>query len=276
MTQSALAVLRAEAHVSVSSIGCYLRCPEQYFHRYVARTSPTHRSSALAFGSAIHAALALFYRELMCSHPDPSAEELTAAFSDAWSRESGSPVPVLFDKSDSADSMRDKGVAMLKVFHTEAPRPHRVIGVEEPFSVEVHDPTTGQVFDERLVGAIDAITQDEDGRYSLLEHKTGARKRSFDHDLQGAAYSYVAPRIGLGETVSITYQLLLKTKTPALHIGTVRFARADQRDFLRTAAGVLAAVRAEAFYPRRDQTWLCRGCPFQATCLAGWTFRSQP
>lgn len=268
MTRSALAVLRQEAHVSVSSIGCYVRCPEQYFHRYIARTPPSHRSSALAFGSAVHHALAHFYTELMHSRPEPSDEELATTFSDAWSFELTSPVPVLFDKNATADSLRDKGVEMLKLFHAEAPRPHRVIGVEEAFSIEVHDPASGEVHFERLVGAIDAITQDEDGRHHLLEHKTGARKRTFGGDLQGAAYSFVAPRIGLGESVGVTYQLLTKTKTPALYVETQSFTDADRRDFLRTVAGVLGAVRAEAFYPNRA-SWMCSGCPYAAPCLAG-------
>jgi len=266
MTRTALAVLRQEQHVSVSAISTYLRCPAAFEHRYLLHTPPSHRAGALAFGSAIHTALARFYTELMNNHPELSAEDLAATFSDAWTRELASHIPVLFNKSEAVDTLRDKGVKMVHLFHAEAPRPHHVIGVEEPFSLEICDPTTGEVFDERLVGAIDAIAQDENGQPTILEHKTGARKRGFEGDLQGAAYSYVAPRIGLGENVSVTYQLLTKTKTPALHIETVSFMPPDQRDFLRTVAGVLAAVRAGAFYPRRD--WQCRGCPY-GSCLAG-------
>jgi len=264
---TALAVLRQEQHISVSAISTYLRCAAQFEHRYILRTPPSHRAGVLAFGSAIHHALARFYTELMNNQPEPGAEDLAATFSDAWTRELASPLPVLFDKDEAADTLRDKGVALVRLFHTEAPRPHQVVGVEEPFSIEVCDPTTGEVFDERMVGAIDAITQDEDDQPYILEHKTGAKKRSFEGDLQGAAYSYVAPRIGLGESVSVTYQLLTKTKTPVLHIETVSFTAADQRDLLRTVAGVLAAVRAGAFYPRRD--WQCRSCPFAGPCLAG-------
>jgi putative RecB family exonuclease len=268
MTRSALALLRAEAHVSVSSIGCYIRCPTQYEHRYILKTPPSHRSSALAFGSAVHHALAHFYSELMHGHPEPSGEELASIFSDAWSFELTSPVPVLFDKSDTADSLHAKGAEIIQLFHAEALRPHRVVGVEEAFSVEVCDPTTGEVFEERLVGAIDALVETTEGHHVILEHKTGARKRTFTGDLQGAAYTYVAPRIGLGDEVSVKYQLLTKTKTPALYVETQSFTDADRRDFLRTVSGVLAAVRAEAFYPNRT-SWMCSGCPFTAACVAG-------
>ena len=263
----ALTLLRAERHISASALNTFLTCPASYRFKYILQLKPTHRPGPLAFGSAIHTSLAHFYRELMNDQPELAADALVAMFSDAWSRELASSIPVLFDKDESADSVRDKGVALVRLFHAEAPRPHQVIGVEEPFSIEVCDPTTGEVFDERLVGAIDAITLGDTGMTCLLEHKTGAKKRSFEGDLQGAAYTHVAPRIGLGENVTVTYQLLTKTKTPALHIETVSFTAADERDFLRTVAGVLAAVRTGAFYPRRD--WQCRGCPYAGPCLAG-------
>jgi hypothetical protein len=204
----------------------------------------------------------------MLDQSEPTPEELAAAFSDAWTRELASPIPVLLDKDQTTDGLRDKGIQMVRLFHAEAPRPHLVVGVEEAFSVEVSDPATGEVYEERLVGAFDAISQDQAGQHNILEHKTGARKRSFDGDLQGAAYStVVAPLIGLGDNVSVTYQLLTKTKVPQFVLETVRFTAADERDFLRTVAGVLAAIRAGSFYPRRD--WQCRSCAFAGPCLAG-------
>ena len=67
--RSALAILRAEEHVSVSAISCYLRCSRQFEHRYLRRTQPSHRAAALAFGTAIHTALALFYSRIMDTLP---------------------------------------------------------------------------------------------------------------------------------------------------------------------------------------------------------------
>jgi len=153
---AALAVLRQDAHVSVSSVGCFLRCSEQYRHRYILHTVPACRAAALPFGSAVHEALGLFYARHMKAQAEPTPEELAACFSDAWTREMKGRVPATFDEGDSADSLRDKGVAMLRVFHAEVPRPHKVIGVEEAFSIEIIDPITGEIMPERLVGAFDA------------------------------------------------------------------------------------------------------------------------
>ena len=266
---SALAALRAEKHISISAISCYLRCPAAYQHRYVLHTSPSHRAGALAFGSAVHTALALFYSRLMNGQQEPTAEELAAAFSDTWTHQLSGDIPVLLDGKNTPDSTRDQGVVLVKVFHEQAPRPYKVIGVEEPFSVEVVDPHTGTAFSERLVGVFDAVVQDADGTLRILEHKTAARRwgrTRLDHDLQVTAYSLAAPLVGLPDA-AITLQVLLKTKQPALELYHPTRTDRDRRDLLQVISGVLCAVKVGAFYPVRD--WPCTSCPYAGPCMAG-------
>jgi len=267
--RSALAALRADEHISISALGTYLRCPAQYAHRYVSRTPPSHRAAALAFGTAIHTALALFYSRLMEGQPEPSVEELQDCFSDTWTRELAGDPPVLLDGKDTPDSARDKGMEMLKVFHEQAPRPHNVLGVEEPFSIEVTDPRTGTPFAERLVGVFDAVVQDDDGTLRILEHKTAARrwtKTRLDHDLQVTGYTLAAPLVGLPDA-GVTLQVLLKTKTPALELYSPARTDRDRQDFLQVISGVLCAIKVGAFYPIRD--WPCASCPYAGPCMAG-------
>ena len=267
--RSALAMLRAEEHFSISAIGTYLRCPSQYAHRYIYRTPPSHRAGALAFGTAVHTALALFYQHLMDGQPEPTVEELAASFSDTWTRELDSDIPVLLDGKDTPDSARDKGVAMLQVFHEQAPRPHKVLGVEEPFSIEVIDPRTGTAFSERLVGVFDAVDQGVDGQLTIREHKSAARRwpqNRIDNDLQITAYHMAAPLVGLPEA-TVTLQVLLKTKQPALELYSPTRTDRDRQDLLQVISGVLRSIRAGADYPVRD--WWCGGCPYAGPCMAG-------
>lgn len=270
MTASlALAALRAEAHISVSAISTYLRCPEQYRHRYVLHTPPSHRPAALAFGSAIHQALALFYGRLRDGEPEPTANELRHAFADAWTTELATGLPVLFDKDETPASLFELGTALLEVFHRDIPRPAEVLGVEEPFSVELVDPETGEVLPERLVGVFDAIVRDADGACRILEHKTAARRFSSTRlavDIQPTAYTLAAPLVGLGQA-TVTLQVLLKTKEPQLELYHLERADRDRHDFERIVTGALMAIRARAFYPIRD--WWCSGCPYAAACIAG-------
>jgi RecB family exonuclease len=165
-----LALLRADEHVSVSAITTYLRCPRQYQHRYVLRSPPEHRPSALAFGSAIHEALAGFYTGLKAGI-EPIAAALQDTFTASWQDQLDQDLPILFGAKESANALADKGRAMLDAFHRETPRPHRVVGVEEPFSVLLDCPSIVRPSNIRLVGVFDAVIQNADGGYAILEHK---------------------------------------------------------------------------------------------------------
>jgi hypothetical protein len=61
MIASALAVLRADDHLSVSAITTYLRCPAQYEHRYVLRHArrPPPSRAGVRLGSPPRAGLLL-------------------------------------------------------------------------------------------------------------------------------------------------------------------------------------------------------------------------
>ena len=253
-------------HISVSSITCYLKCPRQWEHRYILKTPPAFRPQNLAFGSAVHSALGLFYGRHMARMEEPSAEELAADFTDAWTREVHGDIPVLLDDGVTEDSLRDKGVAMLEVFHEKAERPVTVLGVEQEFAVEIHDPSTGEVLPP-LVGRLDAVVEDLDGSFVVLEHKTAARRYSeakLRWDLQATAYHFASQQTGI--EAGLTFQVLLKTKTPALEIYPVERSELDYKYLLHTIAGVHRAVRAGAFPPIRD--WWCKGCQYAMPCLA--------
>ncbi|HOX44559.1 MAG TPA: PD-(D/E)XK nuclease family protein [Myxococcota bacterium] len=266
---SALALLRAERHISASALTTYLTCPAAYRFRYILQLKPTHRPGPLAFGGAVHEALAQFYIALRDKKPEPSLEAIQAAFSAALKRSFAESPPVLLDNDQTEDSLLETGTSLLKVFHEAAPRPYRVVGVEEPFSVEIHDPETGEVPPVKLVGAFDVVAREENGQYVIIEHKTAGKRWAEDrlaNDNQVTAYTLAAPSMGLGDA-SVQLQVLLKTKAPAMAIHKLTRSDQDQRDFLRVACGVLKAVDAGAFYPIKG--WQCRSCVFAGPCLAG-------
>jgi hypothetical protein len=125
-TSPIIKMLFAEEHISVSSLGQYLRCPRKYRLRYIDRAPPKSKSVALSFGSILHETLAVFYSALKEKQTEPTADELVDIFADAWHRElKSSNVPILFGDKESADSMTDTGAAMIRVFHAKAERPPR-------------------------------------------------------------------------------------------------------------------------------------------------------
>ena len=180
------------------------------------------------------------------------------------------PLPLQDDEDEPVDTgaVTDKGISMLDVFHAHVAKTmngHTVEGVEVPFVAALHDPDTGEVLDERLVGVIDLVLRHGDHR-TVVELKTAARKWSEDqlaYDIQPTGYAFAGRQVGMGD-VGLQLQVVTKTKVPVVQVADVERAPRDEDDFLRTAVGVLRAVDAGVAYPVRG--WACKGCQFAHAC----------
>ena len=258
--------LRQGLHVSYSQVRTFMICPTRLEHSHVLGTEPSHRPVALAFGGAVHAALAAFYGHVMTQGEAIPLDALQAAFRDRWEAELDEPIPILFDDVKDAGAVVDQGVAMLRVFHERAEIPH-VVAIEQPFSVDLVDPATGEVLDLRLVGAFDLVTNGA-GKPVIWEHRTAARKYTKDqlaYDLQPSVYAYAAREIGMAD-VGLKYQILLKTRTPGIEICNVKRTAPDVREMLMTVTTVLSAIERGIFY--RNRGWACADCQFAYRCGA--------
>ena len=224
----------------------------------------------LAFGVAIHAALAAHYDGIRLTGSPPSNEEVLQVFRDAWAAAAEGPIPLQAsndDEEDTGEAHVDKGVHMLTAFriHAAAAGPVVVKSVEQRFSVPLFHPTTGELLEERLSGVMDLVVE-EDGRNVVIDHKSAAKRFATDqlrYDFQLTAYQLAARELDLGE-VGLRYQVITKTKKPAIYIDEIRRDEQDEADFLNLAVGVLRAIDAGVSYPVRS--WACRSCPYQAAC----------
>ena len=61
------------------------------------------------------------------------------------------------------------------------------------------------------------------------------------------------------------FQVVTKTKVPAVQVVDLQRDEHDEDDFMRTAVGVLRAIDAGAFFPVRG--WQCRGCQYAHACI---------
>lgn len=257
--------------VSVSQVKTYLRCPRQYELRYVRGVEPEFVPVPLVFGSAVHTALAAFYTQLKGAGEVLDLPTMTEIFKCDLELRASGPVPLQAGEDDEGTDLGqlvDQGAGMLAVFHESASKTAAGITVEEvemPFSCEVADPGTGEVLEEKLVGVLDLVVNEDEQR-RIYEHKTSSRKYGEDQlrfDIQPTAYRLAAQLIGMGEC-GVRFQVLTKTKKPAVQLADVVRTQDDERDFLRTVVGVLRAVDAGASWPVRG--WACRGCPYHRAC----------
>ncbi len=256
---------REGLHVSVSQVKSYQLCPAKYRHRYVAGTEPSHRPVSLAFGTAVHAALATFYEGLMNGRRLP-VEEVQAAFADRWAVETQDDLPLLFDDGVAEGDVKDQGIALLGAFIQQGFMPEHVLAVELPFQVDLPDPDTGEMLDIDLVGAIDLVAVHQ-GRTIICEHKTAARRFAEDrllYDFQPTAYLYAARLLRLPPDPTAIFQVLLKTKKPVVDVISVTRTASAQLEMLETFAHVLKGIEAGAF--PRNRGWACAVCEFRRAC----------
>jgi len=263
----ALAEMRAERHVSYSSLSTWLQCPQKWRYRYELDVRSAFRPGALAFGSAVHSTLAAHFNALKEGSQPPN---LDVVFADHWRQQLDSKIPVLLDEKQTSESLLQTGQAMLAVYVNKVQLSGRVVAVEEPFSIELFDPDTGEVMSSRLVGALDLVVQRDDGAFVVCEVKTASRRwpeSRLTDDAQITAYSFAAPCIGFGDA-SVDIHLLLKSqRKPDVEIYKTTRTEKDHQDFLRMASGVIRAIDAGIFFPRRD--WWCKSCEFAGPCMAG-------
>jgi len=263
-SNAVLAAMRDAEHTSCSAIKTYLRCPQQWEHRYRRRTQPSHRNVALLVGSALHEVAASFYDYFRQHAESPAVDLLLGVFDDCWNKGVTVDPPI---KADDVGAEKDMGIGLVRVFHEKVPRPQEVLAVEHAFVLPVTTLAPGSESDLLVVGAIDAVVVDQDGHVSIVELKTAARRWSTDqlvHDLQPALYQVAARETGIAEAPRLRMDFLLKTKRPDLESVSVLRTREQEIEAGKVFSGVLRAIEQEIFYPVR--TWACADCEYAHAC----------
>ncbi len=168
-------------HLSYSQVNTYLSCPLQYRFKYIDDIPPAFTSVALAFGSAIHEAVAAFYQTRL-EGDELTPHQMVDVYRDTWRRAK----QVKYFNGDNDNALMDKAKNMLTVFHESADPSAQVIGVEEFFEIPLGGLPMFQ-------GYIDLIEESHDGSVTLVDLKTASKKLSqsnVDSNLQLTAYAF--------------------------------------------------------------------------------------
>ncbi len=183
-------------HLSYSQINTYLICPLKYKFHYIDQIEPPFVSSALVFGSCIHEAVGAFYQS--CLEGDPlSPSQVHDVYRQSWESHSKEQ-QIRFFHNDAADTLTAKAKSMLEVFHESFDPSAQIIGIEEPFELDM-----GKRIPP-LVGWIDAVELAPDGTVSVIDLKTASKRysdNSVHSNVQLTCYSLGAKVLGFnGET----------------------------------------------------------------------------
>lgn len=249
-------------YLSVSRINTFLRCPRQYFLKYVERVPPDFRTTALAFGTAWHDAT----REYFASRGVLRLDELVTVFAKSLDEQlKANDVPVLFEATETRDELVAKARLMLLAFGRRVPIPEEVIDLERAFSLDLVHPATGQVLPIPLVGSIDAIVRRK-GIIVVIELKSAKRRWGPDQiawDTQTTAYLIAARKLGY-EKPATELIVTTKAKSPDVQIEQLARHRRDEEELAELAGGVLTGINAGVDV--RIRGWQCRTCAWAGSC----------
>lgn len=155
--------------LTASRLVKFQRCARAHHYRYELGVAPVQSAPALAFGTAIHAALEAFWRAWMTDGYGSTESALDAL--------EGQGLDAL-----SLVKARVMVAAYCARYMRLAAR-STVLAVEVEFSAPLVDPDSGIASTRWLLaGKIDAIVRLPDGRVAIVEHKTSGRDASAGSD----------------------------------------------------------------------------------------------
>jgi putative RecB family exonuclease len=246
-------------HLSYSQINTYLTCPLKFKFHYIDRIEPPFVSSALAFGSCIHEAVGAFNQS--CLEGDPlSAGQIHDVYRQVWESHAKER-PIRFFNGESEQSLSAKAQRMLEVFREAFDPAVQIIGIEEPFEVDL-----GKRIPP-LVGWIDTVELAPNGTVSVIDLKTASKRYSdqtVHANMQLTCYSLGAQVLGFNGDIRFRLDVLLKTQNPELIRYETTRTDADRERFLKLVKNVWQGMKKEIFFPKED--WQCAQCPFADHC----------
>lgn len=241
-------------HLSASSIGMYLRCPRQYWYRYIIgkRIPP---GGALVQGLSVHKAAERGMLEKIADGRNPSPSACME-----WAASEANRI--LTEEEHIVAKAERGGIVDFSVriancwATTLAPIVEPKV-VEQDFDVRIAD--------TKVIGRIDVV--DTSGR--VIDWKTASRAPSkSDQDLtpQTMIYAHVTDA-----PVSYRYMVGLKTqiKTVDLDIEGTELERA--KALTEELVSDVADAIGLGVFPRNTQGWHCspKMCGYYARCMSG-------
>jgi DNA helicase-2/ATP-dependent DNA helicase PcrA len=242
--------------LSASDLDLYRTCPLKYkFARVFA--IPQEPTINQRFGILIHQVLQRFHGEELHrgggegpGPPSGGLDRLLALFEAGWRRTG-------FGSSDDELQYRDRAVAALARYHERHERHEsRPVWLERSFAFAIGP--------HQLRGRVDRVDRLPDGRYELIDYKTGQAKSPAElaDDVQIALYRLGARAAWEVDPEAGSYWYVLDDERVP-----VPTAPDDPERVERTVLEVAGGIEAQDFEPRPSYE-ICSWCDYRLICPA--------
>jgi len=251
-------------YLSPSAISCFQRCPLQFRFRYVDRLEPEFTSSALVFGSAIHAAIEAHCRALL-EGECPDLDSLLEAYEERWQAEAVGEIR--YGKGQAAAGLRSLAARMLAAFQASNLSKFdtsSLLGIEEQLRGRLGDSVPD------LLGRVDLLLHKDD-ILTIVDFKTARSAwqegQLWESSQQALLYAHLARPIADALNANTRFRWIVLTKTKNPVVSAIDFAPQPGQlvRVRRVVERVWDAIRQQHFYPA-PSAMTCSSCPYQAAC----------
>ncbi|MCM8804231.1 MAG: PD-(D/E)XK nuclease family protein [Candidatus Omnitrophica bacterium] len=243
----------------------YLRCPAQYYFRYVENLKMPP-GLALTFGKSIDSGLNLNYNQKKETFKDLKVDLMIDAYEQTYDTEIKN---TLLTEDDDPKKTREQGIKLIKEYHKNISPTVQPLQVQEKIEVDFED------FDYKLLVVPDLITIEE----NIIDNKTSShsppqengiyRPSSFEHYLQLVADNFAFLSKYKKESENLRIDYLVKTKTPKVVTVNFKPQKEDNVFFLNILGRIADAIKNNIFYPNRNcMTCSYKFCGYAKLCEA--------
>jgi CRISPR/Cas system-associated exonuclease Cas4 (RecB family) len=242
-------------HFSVTQLNTFLRCPAQYYFRYVEglKIPP---SGAITKGVCVHAGIEHNYKQKINSGKDLPLNDVTEFVASKFEE----VAPETDWREENPAKAKDETIRLSKTYHKEFAPKIQPIASE----LEVVIPITPDV---NLLGYIDVV----DSQGYIRDTKTSSKmpgQETVEKSLQLSAYALAYRQKFNKEEKGVLLDYLVANKSD---VNTKTFmAKRTERDlkrFKNIATNVISAIKNNAFYPN-PTGYLCnpKWCGYYTLC----------
>ena len=253
-------------HLSWSQVQTFRGCPRKWAYRYVDQLEPGFVPEALAFGSAFHTAMQLYYERQMEGRFCSLSDLIDAFEADLRGHGHDDRPPIQFNKTSDLDSLLQLALRMLSAFIESELTQLRgpVIGVEETVRVQI-DPDLPEV-----VARLDLLLLDS-AELELIDFKTARGKWGntavLDHGDQLQLYALMLGQLPAFQQlpISLRFAVITKAKTPQVQYLTLGQDPKRAQRVVDQFRSVWSAMRQGVDFTN-PSPMNCPGCPFKHQC----------
>ena len=248
-------------HLSCSQMSLYSYCSLKYKFQYIDGLPKPFKSSGLAFGSAIHSALAWLHKQRMNGN-DVSIDRLYRIFDADWYAQRIDS-DIRYSNGETETGLTIMGKEMLSLYFVQ---PHREpLGAEVRFVLPLVNISTGEKLDVNLKGFVDLVEKDN----AVTEFKTSNQamdQDDIDNHLQLTADSYAYEMLYRRPPSLLKLVDFVKTKRPKVITLQTQAKKLDYQRFFYLASQILKGIRSGIFFPRTS--FMCKDCEYAGPCKA--------